>query len=439
MAPAPDAANDPRPLAGLRILSQAIVWAGPTGTLMLSDLGAEVIEIESIQHFTPTRGNVRHVPREQAQGPMGASFANRDISEGFWNRRNSFNYASRGHKSITLDLRSEAGRELFFDLVRISDAYIENNAAGVVDRLFGGWDALSELNPRLVMASFPGFGLSGPYSHFKGYGATMEAVAGHTMLRGYRGESPAEVSATFHGDPNAGAHAAFAIIAALIGRERTGRGQFIEISQSEAVAHHVSYGFMDYSLNRRVQEAPGNRDPSMAPSGVFPARGEDAWIAIAVPSDAAFGALAAELGLPGLADDPRFATVVARKRNEDALEALVAGATANDTPAEWMTRLQAVGVPAAIVYHQPDMFDDPQLQAREFFAEIGHPTIGPYLYPGAMAKFERGPADLETPAPTLGQHNEEILQGLLGVDDARYQQLIDDEVIGTVYLEDASG
>ena len=276
---------------------------------------------------------------------MGASFARRDISEGFWNRRNSFNYASRGHKSITLDLRSETGRELFFDLVRISDAYIENNAAGVVDRLFGGWDALSELNPRLVMASFPGFGLSGPYSHFKGYGATMEAVAGHTMLRGYRGESPAEVSATFHGDPNAGAHAAFAIIAALIGRERTGRGQFIEISQSEAVAHHVSYGFMDYSLNRRVQEAPGNRDPSMAPSGVFPARGEDAWIAIAVPSDAAFGALATELGLPGLADDPRFATVVARKRNEDALEALVAGATADDTPAEWMTRLQAVGRP----------------------------------------------------------------------------------------------
>jgi len=246
-----------------------------------------------------------------------------------------------------------------------------------------------------------------------------------------------DFSATFHGDPNAGAHAAFSIIAALIARERTGRGQFIEISQSEAVAHHVSYGFMDYSLNRRVQEAPGNRDPSMAPCGLFPARGEDAWIAIAVPGDEAFGALATELGLPGLAVDPGFATVVARKRNEDALEELVAGATVDRTPAEWMTRLQAVGVPAAIVYHQPDMFDDPQLVAREFFAEIGHPVIGPYLYPGVMAKLARGPADLETPAPTLGQHNEEILQGLLGVDDARYQQLIDDEVIGTVYLESA--
>ncbi|MXW24566.1 MAG: CoA transferase, partial [Chloroflexi bacterium] len=181
----------------------------------------------------------------------------------------------------------------------------------------------------------------------------------------------------------------------------------------------------------------GNRDPSMSPCGVFPAVGEDAWIAIAVPDDAAFAALATELGLPGLADDPRFATVVARKRNEDALEGLVAGATANATPAEWMERLQAVGVPAAVVYHQPDMFADSQLQAREFFAEIGHPTIGPYLYPGAMAKFARGPADLETPAPTLGEHNEEILQGLLGVSDERYQQLIDDEVIGTVYLEDA--
>ena len=432
-----DPGSDSRPLAGVRILSQAIVWAGPTGTLILSDLGAEVIEVESIQHFTPTRGNVRHVPPEQAHGPMGASFANRDVSEGFWNRRNSFNYASRGHKSITLNLRSEAGRELFFDLARVCDAYIENNAAGVVDRLFGGWEALSRVNPRLVMASFPGFGLSGPYRHFKGYGATMEAIAGHTMLRGYRGEPPSEVSATFHGDPNAGAHAAFAIIAGLMARERTGRGQLIEISQSEAVAHHVSYGFMDYSMNRRVQEPQGNRDPSMSPCGVFPAAGEDAWIAIAVPDDAAFAALAAELGLPGLADDPRFATVVARKRNEDALEALVAGATVNASPAAWMARLQAVGVPAAVVYHQPEMFDDPQLQARGFFAEIGHPTIGPYLYPGAMAKFARGPADLETPAPTLGQHNEEILRGLLGVSDERYQQLIDDEVIGTVYLEDA--
>jgi crotonobetainyl-CoA:carnitine CoA-transferase CaiB-like acyl-CoA transferase len=431
-------AEDPRPLAGVRVLSQAIVWAGPTGTLMLSDLGAEVIEIESIQHFTPTRGNVRHIPPAQAEGPIGASFAGRDISEGFWNRRNSFNYASRGHKSITLDLRSEAGRELFFELVRVSDAYLENNAAGVVDRLGVGWDAVSRVNPRLVMASFPGFGLSGPYAHFKGYGATMEAVAGHTMLRGYRGEPPSEVSATFHGDPNAGAHAAFAIIAALIGRERTGRGQFIEISQAEAVAHHVSYGFMDYSLNRRVQEPPGNRHPSMAPSGVFPCRGEDAWIAIAVPSDEAFVALCRELGEPAAAEDPRFADVVSRKRNEDALEALVAAATAQRTPGELMERLQTARIPAAIVYHQQDLFDDPQLQARGFFREIGHPVVGPYLYPGAMATFARGPADLETPAPTLGQHNAEILRGLLGVDDARYQRLIEDEVIGTVYLENVS-
>ena len=430
-------AADPRPLAGVRVLSQAIVWAGPTGTLILSDLGAEVIEIESIQHFTPTRGNVRHVPPAQAAGPMGASFAGRDVSEGFWNRRNSFNYASRGHKSVTLNLRSEAGRELFFDLVRVSDAFLENNAAGVVGRLGVGWDEVSGVNPRLVMVSFPGFGLSGPYAHFKGYGATMEAVAGHTMLRGYRGEPPSAASPTFHGDPNAGAHAAFALVAALIARERTGRGQFVEISQAEAVAHHIAYGFLDYSMNGRVQEPQGNRDPSMAPCGVFPCRGEDAWIAIAAPSDEAFAALCAELGLGALAGDPRFATAVARKRREDDLEALLAGATARREPPELMARLQAARVPAAIVYRQPDMFGDPQLRARGFFARIGHPEVGPYLYPGAIAKLARGAADLETPAPTLGQHNAEILQGLLGVDDARYRQLIEDEVIGTVYLESA--
>src|SRR5207247_2399824 len=135
-----------------------------------------------------------------------------------WNRRTSFNYAARGHKSITLDLTREVGRELFFELVRASDVFMENNAAGVVDRLGIGWDVLHEVNPRLIMVSFPGFGLTGPYAHFKGYGATMEAVVGHTMVRGYSDAEPDVTSPIFHGDPTAGAQAAFAVAAALIAR-----------------------------------------------------------------------------------------------------------------------------------------------------------------------------------------------------------------------------
>lgn len=426
------------PLQGVRILSQAIVWAGPFGSMILADMGADIIEVESIQHLNPTRAGMRHLPPAILEGPTGALYLNRDGSEGFWNRQAFYNFAKRGHRSITLDLRREEGRELFFRLVREADVFMENNAANVVEHLGIDYAQLSAVNPRLIMMRFPGFGIDGPYKHFKGYGATMEAVVGHSLLRGYSDSDPSATPAVYHGDPNAGAHAAFAIQAALYARERTGQGQLIDMSQAEAVTHHISYDVMDYLFNGRANQHWGNRHPAMAPYGVFPAAGDDYFVAIAIDTDEAFAALCAEMGQPELASDERFADVVSRYDHQGELEPTIAAWTRQHGQRELMERLQAVGVMATMVYNQPEMFDDPHLKERGFFVEIEHPDVGLKRYPGPMAQFEMMPlSPPRGPAPRLGQHNREVFQGILGLSDEQLRHLEETEIIGDAYLESA--
>lgn len=428
------------PLDGVRVLSQSIVWAGPFATLTLLDLGAEVIEVESIQHLNPTRTVLRHLPPSFREGNAGAQYVNSDLSEGFWNRQAWFNYGKRGAKSVTLDLRQQRGRKLFYELARVSDAFIENNSANVVEHLGIDYDTLSAINPRLIMVRFPGFGISGPDRHFRGYGNIMEALAGHTMARGYEGADPSMSPVILHGDPNAGTHAALALQMALFARERTGRGQLVDLSQQEAVIQHLTYSFMDYSMNRRVHGHPGNRHPSMAPHGIYRCASDDEWIALAVGSDEEFATLCEVLGLPALATDARFADVVVRHGNQRELDPLVDAATARRDARELMAALQARGVHAMRLEHQEEMFEDPHLNARDYFQPLTHPEAGTHQYPGPMTKFSRQPLiPLRGPAPCLGEHNREVLQGLLGLGDDDYQQLLDDEIIGTVYTEDATG
>ncbi len=431
--------NDRKPpLAGVRVLAQGLVWAGPFATMILADLGAEVIEIESIQHLNPTRTQERHLPDVVLQGPLGAWYLDRDGSEGFWDRGSVFNYAKRGCLSATFDLSSERGHELFLDLVKQADVFLENNASAVVGNLGIGWDVLHEANPRLIMARFPGFGITGPYAHYKGYGLQMEGVAGHTMVRGYPGSDPSTTPWSLHGDPNAGTHIAWAVQAALLAREKTGQGQLIELSQSEAVLHHIAYDVLDYEFNQRERGPRGNDHPAFAPYGVFRSAGDDRWIAVACPSDAAFAALAETLGAPDWAQDERFATTTARLRNRTAVNELVAE-RARDLDAEELARtLQASGVPAAALAHQQEMTGHEQLAARGFFTPITHPAAGTHLYPGPLGRLQHtGDGPPFRPAPTLGQHNEYVYRQIIGLSDEEYQKLVDDQVIGTVYLESA--
>lgn len=435
------------PLEGVRVLSQAIVWAGPAASLILADLGAEVIEIESIQHVNPTRSNYRQLPELYLQGPFGALYVDRDPSEGFWNRNAHFNYSKRNHKSVTLDIERPEGIALLRELVRVSDVYIENNAAGVVEKFGLDYPQLAALNPRIVMARFPGFGTTGPYRGFKGFAPTMDALGGHTFLRGYRDSDPSYTPGLAHGDPNAGIHVAFAVQAALFARERTGRGQLIDLSHVEAGLHHVAWALMDYSFNGRVRGTFGNRHPSKAPSGVFRCRdapGEQSessrrrWIAIAVAGDEQFAALAAAMGQPQLADDPRFATSDARHEHQDALEPLIEAWTSQHPARELMERLQAAGVPAAELLRQEELRANEHLRERGFWQELDHPEAGTHTYPAPVAHYRERPLRIRSHAPLLGQHNREVLQGLLGVGDARYAELVAAEVVGEAYLAEAT-
>jgi crotonobetainyl-CoA:carnitine CoA-transferase CaiB-like acyl-CoA transferase len=287
------------------------------------------------------------------------------------------------------------------------------------------------------MCRFPGFGLSGPYKYYKGFGATMEGLMGHTLLRGYRDSDPSQTPISQHSDPNAGAQAAFGVLAAVAARERTGRGQLVEFAQSEALVHHLSYALFDYQMTGRVQEHWGNRHPSMAPYGVFPCAGEDNWITLAIGTDEAFAALCSTMGQPELATDPRFADVVSRHRHQDGIEALVGAWTRTRDKREAMMELQAAGVLAAAVLHPWEVLDDPHLEAREFFLRITHPECGTHRYPGTVAKLRHRQLRPEAPAPLLGEHNEEILCGLLGLEEAAYRQLLADDIVGTAYLETA--
>ena len=431
--------NDRRPpLEGVRVLAQGLVWAGPFATVILADLGAEVIEIESIQHLNPTRTQLRHVPDVVMQSALGATYVNRDPSEGFWDRVVAFNYGKRGCLSATFDLASERGHELFLELVKQADVFLENNAANVVENLGIGWDVLHAANPQLVMVRFPGFGITGPYAHYKGYGLQMEGVAGHTMVRGYPGSDPSTTPMSLHGDPNAGSHVAWAVQAALLGRERTGQGQLIELSQSEAVLHHIAYDVLDYEFTGRERGQRGNDHPAFAPYGVFPCAGEDRWIAIACTSDAAFAALMGNLDAAQWADDEQYATTIARLRHRAAVNELVADRTRHYVAEELARTLQASGVAAAALAHQQEMATDEHLTARNYFTPITHPAAGTHLYPGPLGKLQHtadGPPF--RPAPTLGQHNEYVYKDVMGLSDEEYQKLVDDQLIGTVYLETA--
>ncbi len=426
------------PLAGVRVLAQGLVWAGPFATVILADLGAEVIEIESIQHLNPTRTQMRHLPDVVMQSPLGATYVNRDGSEGFWDRVVAFNYAKRGCLSATFDLSGERGHELFLELIRKADVFLENNAANVVENLGIGWDVLHAANPQLIMVRFPGFGIIGPYAHYKGYGLQMEAVAGHTMVRGYPDSDPSTTPMSLHGDPNAGTHVAWAVQAALLARRRTGQGQLVELSQSEAVLHHIAYDVLDYAFNGRERGRRGNDHPAFAPYGVFPCAGEDRWIAIAVTSDAAFAALMTQLDAAKFADDERFATTIARLRHRTAVNDLVAERTRRHNADDLAKRLQASGVAAAALAHQQEMHTDEHLAARNYFTPITHPAAGTHLYPGPLGKLQNtagGPPF--RPAPTLGQHNEYVYKDIIGLSDQDYQKLIDDDIIGTTYQETA--
>ncbi len=393
------------PLAGLRVADFTWVWAGPFCTLQLAHLGAEVIRVE-----TATRPCVTRLLPPFADFEPGP------------NRSGYFNQYNQGKKSIALDLKRPEAIEAAKRLCAASDIVVENFAAGVMDRMGLGWEVLHGLRPDLVMIALSGYGATGPDSDKVSYGPAQVPLSGMSSVTGYRGFPPMHVGISY-GDPTGGLHGAVAVLAALIHRARTGQGQYIDLSQWETSMAVLPEAIAAWTMNGTAPERDGNRDPDMAPHGVFRAAGEDRWVAIAVEDDAAWARFATAIGKPGLAADPRYATAAARKRNEDALEEVVTAWTAMYSPEEVTETLQAAGVGAFVAATNHDLADDPHLNARGFFVELPHPVVGTRKHAGVPWRMSESDCRVRRAAPCLGADTDQVLRDVCGYSEAEVARL----------------
>ena len=386
------------PLAGVRIADFTWVWAGPFCTLQLAHLGAEVIRVESATRICVTR--------------MLPPFAEFDPGP---NRSGYFNQYNQGKQSITLDLKKPEAIEVARRLCAASDVVVENFAAGVMDRIGLGWERLRAAKPDLVMIALSGYGATGPDATKVSYGPAQVPLSGMSSLTGYRDFPPMHVGISY-GYPTGGLHGAVAVLAALLHRRRTGEGQYIDLSQWETSIAVLPDAVLDCTMNGRQPPRDGNRDPHMAPHGVFRAGGDDRWIAIAVEDDAAWARLARAMGRPDLAADARFATLVARKRNEDEVEAVVTEWTRERTPEDATALLQAAGVPALTAASNRDLAEDTHLAARGFFVDLPHPEVGVRRHAGIPWRMSASECRVARPAPCLGADTDAVLRDVCGYD-----------------------
>jgi benzylsuccinate CoA-transferase BbsF subunit len=391
--------NDPArpgPLAGVRVADFTWVWAGPFCTLQLAHLGAEVIRVESATRLCVTR----LIP-PFADGTPGID------------RSGYFNQYNQGKKSLALDLKQPDALEIARRLVAASDVVVDNFAAGVMERLGLGYEALCAVKRDIIAISLSGYGQTGPQRDYVSYGPAQVPLSGMSSVTGYAGWPPMHVGISY-GDPTAGLHAAFAVLCALLHRDRTGGGQMIDLSQWETSMTVLPEAILDFTMNGREPPRAGNRDPHMAPHGVFRCAGTDRWVAIAVEDEAQWHALCAVLDRPELADDERFATLAARKTNEEELEALVTAWTSRHAPEEVTARLQARGVAAFPSMTNADLSADPHLGARGFFVTLDHPVVGRRQHIGVPWRTSDTPSVVRRAAPCLGQDTDEVMTALLG-------------------------
>ncbi|WP_322796399.1 CoA transferase [Tepidiforma sp.] len=424
----------PKPLEGIRVVDLCVVWAGPFATMLLADLGAEVIKPENPFVFQPmTRGAMARPPQVLLDRSIAWSggLPRNEVGPRPWNYNPTFVSLYRNKKSFTVDLRRPEGLDILRRLVAISDVVYENNAVGTLEKLGVTDDWLREANPRLVIVHVPAYGLTGPYHDARALGVHLEAVMGHTLLRGYDDADPSANTAIYSGDYMAGAQGAFAVMAALWHRDRTGEGQTIEIAQAENAAAMFTHAIMDYSLNRVVQSAIGNRDVhGRFPCGVYPAKSpgdattmDDHWIAIHIENDDQWRRLVEVMGSPAWAQDPRFATNAGRAEHFREIDARIAEWTRERDDYEMMHTLQAAGIAAAPVLEASRMFDDPHLRARDFFRKQTVRDAGTHEYVGPLWKFEKTPVEFYQPPVCFGEHNEYVYRELLKVSEAEFEAL----------------
>lgn len=390
-------------LHGIKVVDFGWAIVAPLTATYLGFLGATVVTIESTKAIDALR----------LAGPFKDNASDVDMN-GFFANHNPGKYG------ITLNLKGAEGLDVTKRLIKWADVLVENFAPGVMNRLGLNYKAVRAMNPSIIYTSSSQLGQNGPLAQFKAMGVQGAALAGLYAVAGWPDGDPTGPFGAYT-DYVAPKYLLAAILAALLRRKRTGEGQFIEQSQVEAGLNFIAPALLDYSVNGRVLQCPGNHSPEAAPHSVFPCKGDDRWCVIAVFTDGEWKALCHVLGDPSWASDKKYSTFLGRKRNEEALESLIGEWTKNRSAEEVMEILQGAGVPAGMVAKPGDLHKDAQLVHRKYYRVINHPKIGPQRYDSPAFRFSDSISGPTKPAPCVGQHTKHICIEFLGMTEEEFE------------------
>lgn len=394
------------PLDGIRVIDLTMVWAGPFGTRMLGDYGAEVIKVEAPRQWDLLR-SLGLVPRTDHH---------------WYNKSAYFNHNNRDKYAVALDLADERGRAALLKLCAVSDVIVENFRSDVMDNLGLSYEEVRAANPNIIYVSMPGHGKTGPEKDYVAYGSNVEQLAGIVAISGYENDEPMKTGFSY-GDPMAGTALVGAVASALRQRSRTGEGLYLELAQRENLTMFVGEYLVDYSMNGVARPPLGNRHPFHAPHNRYASAGDDRWVTIACETDESFANLCRAIGQPELAADPRFASSAQRKANEDELDAIIDAWTSVRGHYEAMHHLQRFGVAAGAALTIPELMADPQLRTREAWVPHTHPDAGTWEMEAPPWKLSRTPGHIRMPAPGFGQHNSYVFRDLLKLPESEIAEL----------------
>ena len=396
-------------LSNLRVVDFGWAAAGPILGLVLADMGAEVIKVESRKHIDTSRVTPDNLEKDLEKDP--------------W-----FHSLNRNKLGVTVDMSQPEGLDLLRSLIKISDVVIENFYPGVMNRFGLDYDPLSKENPRLVMVSLPGMGSWGPEAGTPTYAPSIAALSGIDSLVGYPGERVLGTQQPIP-DVNAGILGAFAVLAALVHRDKAGEGQHIELAQIEGVGGCLGEALMEHIIGGRTMGISGNHSRVMAPHNNFPCRGDDQWVSIAIKTEEEWQHFCQAIDHIELANDGRFSDMHNRLANQDELDRIVAEWTNERSGYEVMEILQGAGVAAVPCIGGQERFLDPHFQERKVFTFFPHPATESTLIPGSPWKMSETKCPIYRPAPMLGQHNQYVFGDLLGFSKEQIEAMEERKVL----------
>jgi formyl-CoA transferase len=394
------------PLSDLRVIELGTLLAGPFCGQLLGDMGAEVIKVEP-----PGQGDPLRVWGQEKAG-----------GKSLW-----WPVVARNKKAITLDLRQAEGQKVLHELVAKADFLLENFRPGTLEKWGCGYDELAKINPRLIMIRVSGYGQSGPYSKRAGFGAVGEAMGGLRYVVGDPSTPPSRMGISI-GDSLAATFACLGALSALHHREVTGRGQVVDSAIYEAVLNMMESLITEYDKAGYIRERTGAILPAIAPSNVYPTS-DGSMVLIAANQDTVFQRLTQAMGRPELSQQPEYATHVARGARQKEIDGIIGDWTRTKTCSDVLDLMEEFSVPSGLIYRAPEMLEDPHFQAREAIVSVPHPDFGELKMQNVAPKLSRTPGRVRSPSPALGQHNDEVYRGLLGMNADRYAQLKGAKVI----------